>query len=181
MKKPTMVDTGLPKKIPLHDYDIPSKTRVTIKFASRDRYDKNAEPVDPAEPREQAGYYWGYSVRRCGSLSTVFTECPFEGGYDLSVGTSERGSPISRVLEGSSDPITPFRHLLVVFGGVAGIEAAVAADPELLDKGVTPATAGDLFDHWVNVLPDQGSRTIRTEEAVWLGLMGLRGLVERNG
>ncbi|KAL1987718.1 hypothetical protein VTN96DRAFT_2558 [Rasamsonia emersonii] len=179
-EKPTLVDTGLPKKIQLNDYDIPSKTRVTIKFGSRDSYEKDAEPVDPAEPREQAGYYWGYSVRRCGSLSAVFTECPFDGGYDLSFGTSERGAPISQVLAEPSS-IPKYRHLLVVFGGVAGIEAAITADPGLLEKGLTPATAGELFDYWVNVLPDQGSRTIRTEEAVWLGLMGLRGLVERNG
>jgi predicted SPOUT superfamily RNA methylase MTH1 len=72
------------------------------------------------------------------------------------------------------------RHLLVVFGGVAGLEAAVGADPELLDRGLTPASVSDLFDHWINVLPQQGSRTIRTEEAVWLGLMSIRGLVEQN-
>ena len=31
-----------------------------------------------------------------------------------------------------------------------------------------------LFNHYINVLPTQGSRTIRTEEAVLITLSGLR-------
>ena len=69
--------------------------------------------------------------------------------------------------------------MLIVFGGVAGLEAAVKADGELASMGVTEPEK--LFDHWVNLCPGQGSRTIRTEEAVWLGLMGLRHLVVARG
>jgi methyltransferase len=180
VKKPTLIDTGLQQKIGLADYDIPLNTRVTIKFKSRKDPEEGAEPVDPTAPRVEAGYYWGYNVRRCASLSAVFTECPFDGGYDLSFGTSERGTPISNILVGQ-ESIWEYNHLLVVFGGVAGIEAAIASDQELLDKGLTPKEAAKLFDYCVNLIPGQGSRTIRTEEAVWLGLMGLRCLLEKNG
>ena len=75
--------------------------------------------------------------------------------------------------------IPRFRHMLLCFGGVAGLEAAVKADDELEGMGVTDPKA--LFDYWINLVPAQGSRTIRTEEAVWLGLMGLRDLVLDNG
>ena len=134
-----------------------------------------ADAVAPTAPKEEAGYYWGYAVRRCSSLSTIFTDCPYEGGYDASVGTSERGEPVSKVLE--RDPRQP-EHMLVVFGGVAGLEAAARADPELGAKGISSENVSDLFDYWINVLPGQGSRTIRTEEAVWLGLMGLRDMFQ---
>jgi methyltransferase len=188
--KPTaIVETGLPIKIPLSDCEIPKNTRVTVKLTSQVHPELGALAVDPAAPREEAGYYWGYQVRRAESLSAVFTESPFDGGYDLSVGTSERGVAIADVLatgnnreqEGSAPTVAypAYRHLLVVLGGVAGIEAAISADPELISKGLTPNTAADLFDYWVNVLPHQGSRTIRTEEAVWLALMALRPWVER--
>ncbi|KAJ1983775.1 hypothetical protein H4R34_001063 [Dimargaris verticillata] len=50
-------------------------------------------------PREQDGFYWGYQVRVADSLSTVFSECPFKGGYDVTIGTSERGSSIDTVTE----------------------------------------------------------------------------------
>jgi predicted SPOUT superfamily RNA methylase MTH1 len=69
-----------------------------------------------------------------------------------------------------------WKHLVLVFGGVAGLEAALSADRELLNAGVTEVR--ELFDRWVNLVPGQGSRTIRTEEAVWVGLTGLRTVVE---
>lgn len=167
-----VVDTGLPDKFTVPNTDIPQNARVTVRLP-RGHSTGNAELVHSSTPRTEMGYYWGYYVRRCHSLSDVFTECPFDGGYDLSFGTSERGVPVSGIVDAGRPD---YRHLLVVFGGVAGIEAAVKNDPELKTVGVTPAEAEKLFDHWVNLVPGQGSRTIRTEEAVWIGLMGLRAL-----
>jgi predicted SPOUT superfamily RNA methylase MTH1 len=86
------------------------------------------------------------------------TECPFEGGYDLLVGTSERGTMWDTV---PHDSIPPFRHMLIVFGGLHGIESCVDGDDAMthLEAG----EADKLFDLWVNTCPGQGSRTIRTE------------------
>ena len=47
--------------------------------------------VSPTAPRDEDGMYWGYSCRLASSMNTIFSECPYEGGYDLTVGTSERG------------------------------------------------------------------------------------------
>ena len=52
------------------------------------------------------------------------------------------------------------RHILIVFGGVAGLEASVDADEQLNLRGEDTSA---LFDMWVNTCPVQGSRTIRTE------------------
>ena len=174
--KGTWVDVGLEERSLLPDVDIPAKTRVTVKYSDESH---KGEAVAPTAPREEAGYYWGYSIRRCSTLSTVFTECPFDGGYDLSFGTSERGTAISDALSQTTPP--PFSHMLVVFGGPPGLEVAAKSDSDLVAKSIGTSNVGDLFDYWVNILPDQGSRTIRTEEAVWLGLMGLRGVVVGNG
>ncbi|KAL2440983.1 hypothetical protein ABEF95_010287 [Exophiala dermatitidis] len=183
----TLVDVGLsePREIP--DSDIPRGTRVTVEL--EDPPSKLATAVSPDTPREAKGYYWGYAVRQCNRLSNVFTECPFDGGYDISIGTSERGVPLSEVFsrpefadaDADSKPL-PFQHVLIVFGGVAGLETAAKNDPQLHEMGISGKNVKDLFDYWVNVLPGQGSRTIRTEEAVWLGLMGMRGgLMEKLG
>jgi predicted SPOUT superfamily RNA methylase MTH1 len=51
-------------------------------------------------------------------------------------------------------------HALLVFGGLAGLELTIEADKAL---GVNAEDAEAVFDHWVNVCPNQGSRTIRTE------------------
>ena len=179
----TLVDCGLPVKVRI-PAEIDPDTRVTVKFSSTeepymDGYTPlDAEAVSPDAPREEAGYYWGYSCRVASSLSAIFTETTYEGGYDLSIGTSERGVSVQDLV-GTSDRegLLPgdWQHLLLVYGGVAGLETALAADAELLAKGVTDVK--DLFDQWVNLVPGQGSRTIRTEEAVWLGLMGFRPVV----
>jgi hypothetical protein len=50
--------------------------------------------VSPKKPREQAGIYWGYSVRMASGLNGVFNECPYKEGYDVTVGTSERGQSV---------------------------------------------------------------------------------------
>lgn len=202
----TLIEAGLPQKIIVQD-PIPPNTRVTLKFPSptppttTTNEPLTAEAVSPDAPREEAGYYWGYAIRRAPSLSAIFTESTYDGGYDLTIGTSERGKPLSSILSPSSSssssspppssthgtptpssesvpPIPKFKHLLLVFGGVAGLEAAVKADGELVGMGVVEPEG--LYDYWVNLCAGQGSRTIRTEEAVWIGLMGVRGLVLGN-
>lgn len=183
----TLVDCGLPvnARIPV---DVPAGSRITVKFPSAnepqmDGYTPlDAEAVSPDTPREETGYYWGYSTRMASSLSAVFTESPYDGGYDLSFGTSERGITLASLLgrdnkSANVQPVpTQWRHMMIVFGGVAGLEVALKADKDLTSKGVTEAK--DVFDYWVNLVPQQGSRTIRTEEAVWLGLMGLQTTVQ---
>ena len=50
-----------------------------------------AAVVPPREPREKLGLHWGFSVRLAKDLPSVWSECPFGGGYDLSLGTSDKG------------------------------------------------------------------------------------------
>ncbi|RYP74046.1 hypothetical protein DL771_003235 [Monosporascus sp. 5C6A] len=169
----TLVDVGRKNPVTI-SHEVPPKTRITVKIDSNDP--SLGEPVDPAAPRTEGGYYWGYSVRRCESLAAVFEESPFEGGYDFSIGTSERGVPIAeafperKVKKGE----TNFNHLLIVFGGPRGLENAAENDPELNGMGIVKGRTKELFDHWINILPGQGSRTIRTDEALFIGLAGLR-------
>ncbi|CAM9482754.1 unnamed protein product, partial [Choristocarpus tenellus] len=130
--------------------------------------------VPPSAPREELGLYWGYQTRLAAGLAEVLSGCPFKGGYDYTVGTSERGD----VSVDCKDFTLPkYKHLLIVFGGVQGIEATVDAD-ETLDLPGSEASA--LFDAWVNTCPGQGSRTIRTEEAVLITLARLRSHVLGN-
>lgn len=83
--------------------------------------------------------------------------------YDLTIGTSDRGESVD------SFACPAFEHLLIVFGGLQGLEdhlqndeALEVDDPQL------------LFDHYLNTVPNQGSRTVRTEEAVLITMGALR-------
>lgn len=121
--------------------------------------------VSPSVPRMESGIYWGYAVRLAKNLTEVLTKCRYKDGYDLTIGTSDKGSSIDE-MEGSC---LEYRHCLIVFGGLSGLEAAVEVDPNLdVDD---PSL---VFHKYVNTCPQQGSRTIRTEEAILLTLAELR-------
>ncbi|CAI5960430.1 unnamed protein product [Closterium sp. NIES-64] len=92
------------------------------------------------------------------------------GAYDLIVGTSEHGD----VKEIGHFKLPPFRHLLVVFGGVAGLEEACEGDEGLAADGRDPRQLCQLY---LNTCPFQGSRTIRTEEAVLISLAYIAALM----
>jgi methyltransferase len=131
----------------------------------------HGEVVSPRAQTETNGTYWGYTVRLASSLQAVWDDCPFDDThtYDLKIGTSERGhESVDNV--GRSLKLPPYRHALIVLGGVAGLEECVDADESLQIGGHLTHT---LFDKWVNICPYQGSRTIRTEEAILITLAKL--------
>ncbi|XP_026755355.2 putative methyltransferase C9orf114 [Galleria mellonella] len=127
--------------------------------------------VSLTTPRAETGVYWGYTVRIANSLGQVFTQSLYKDGYDLTIGTSDKGTNIDDL----PSKELRYNHALVVFGGLHGIEAALESDEQLqVDE------AHLLFNHYVNVLPNQGSRTIRTEEAILVALSGLRTKLKAN-
>lgn len=117
--------------------------------------------VSPSEPKKKTGVYWGYSVRVANSLSQVFSRSSYKGGYDLIIGTSDRGEDINDVQPKS----LKYNHAIIVYGGLLGLESAISNDQAIEVKN--PSL---LFDCYLNVLPSQGSRTIRTEEALLISL-----------
>lgn len=163
------VDLGVPSSSSTAEQ--PSASNVPV----RRRKALRGKAVRPSVPREELGTYWGYSVRYAAALSDVWSEAPHKGGYDLCIGTSERGD-VSVDDEGFSFP--PFRHLLIVMGGVKGLEDAVEGD---IGLQVGREQTKDLFDLYVNTCPSQGSRTIRTEEALLISLAAFRPLIEKSG
>lgn len=174
--KGTLVDIGTKGHVAVDD-EIPPKTRITLHLPQGDH--GPAEAVNPAAPREEGGFYWGYNVRKASSLSAIFEECPHEGGYDVSIGTSDRGETVAKVFPDQRRPLR-FKHMLVVFGGPKGIEFAASNDAKLAEMGIYGSGTSELFDHWLNVLPGQGSRVVRTDEAMYIALSGLRRLWDSN-
>ncbi|KAF7458133.1 putative RNA methyltransferase [Cryptosporidium felis] len=139
--------------------------------------------VDDSTPYRRKGIYWGYKVRPASSLKSVFDDSEFENGYDLRIGTSERGEPVTKdfSLSASTKSVGAnqgFKHILIVFGGLGGLED-VLSDPQCAFDGIKDPSS--LFDIYINICPEQRSRTIRTEEALGLTLALLRPhLLENN-
>ena len=95
--------------------------------------------MSPPVPHEDDGRYWGYTTHLAEYFSVVFDECPFEAGYDLRIGTSERGI----ITDDKTFLLLSFKHSLVFFGGSAGIEECIDADESLKIPG---SESRKLFD-----------------------------------
>ncbi|XP_063000557.1 putative methyltransferase C9orf114 homolog [Elgaria multicarinata webbii] len=161
----SFVNCGMRKEVQI-DKQLEAGLRVTVRLDEQQNLDSKTQKgtvVSSHQPRTVSGLYWGYTVRLASCLSAVFAESPFKEGYDLSIGTSERGASVEQAV------LPSFSHALLVFGGLQGLEAGVDADPNL--EVTDPST---LFDLYLNTCPGQGSRTIRTEEAILISLSALR-------
>ncbi|EEA06799.1 uncharacterized protein CMU_014750 [Cryptosporidium muris RN66] len=196
-KSGSWVNCGLPVEAWI-DESLPDNTRITIKmidnsenlhkklcdeFSQKGKNEDSktyfiGKVVSDETPRTKKGIYWGYKVRPANSLKSVLFNSPYKKGYDLVIGTSERGCCITDnfKLEKSPDKKS-FKHLLIVFGGLGGLEDVLGDPQSLFNSDTKPE---DLFDMYVNICPEQKSRTIRTEEALGLTLVLLRPYILEN-
>ncbi|KAJ6768949.1 CLASS IV SAM-BINDING METHYLTRANSFERASE-RELATED [Salix koriyanagi] len=167
----TLVDVGLSKNVAVNQVLEPG-IRVTVAMGTNRNLDADPprQVVSLLKPMEEAGMYWGYRVRYASNISSVFKDCPYKGGYDHLIGTSEHGL----VINSSELSLPAFRHLLIAFGGLAGLEESIEEDSNLKGKNVR-----EVFDSYLNTCPHQGSRTIRTEEAIFISLQYFQDPINR--
>ncbi|XWS13596.1 hypothetical protein CRYUN_Cryun36dG0051400 [Craigia yunnanensis] len=157
----TLVDVGLVMNIVV-DQVLEPGIRVTVAMGTNHNFDSDIlRQVVSSFKQENIGcikcgvhpisvqYSWIAHTRRIASM--MFSQ----GGYDHLIGTSEH----------IFVHIRPFRHLLIAFGGLSGLEKSVEEDHKLKGKNVR-----NVFDMYLNMCPHQGSRTIRTEEALFISL-----------
>ncbi|CAH3017693.1 unnamed protein product, partial [Porites evermanni] len=102
----SFVNVGMRKEVRI-DKSIKPGVRVTVKMG--DTSNSGAKfycgtVVSPNAPRTEQGLYWGYNVRLAPSFGAVFTQCPFKDGYDVTIGTSERGTSVDQL------QLTDFRY-----------------------------------------------------------------------
>ncbi len=92
-----------------------------------------------------------------------------QAAYDLKIGTSERGE----VSPAKDLQLPTAKHVLVAFGGPLGLEHCHRA----MGAG-DGSDVGKLFDVYINTCPKQGSRTIRTEEAILISMAYLQDALQ---
>ncbi|KAG4907744.1 hypothetical protein AAZX31_20G130900 [Glycine max] len=166
----TLVDVGLVKNVIVDQIFEPGR-RVTVAMGTDRNLDSDLprQVISSSKPREE-GTYWGYQVRYAHNISAVFKDCAYKRGYDFIIGTSEHG----QIIKSSDLEIPSFRHLLIAFGGLAGLEESIEEDDNLKGK-----KAQDAFNLYLNTCPHQGSRTIRTEEAIFISLQYFQEPISR--
>ena len=103
-------------------------------------------------------------MRTADSISKVFNESIYECPYDCILGTSDKGEVVEQA---DFSPFKNTKHALIFFGGLEGIEGLIETDES---DNLTIQDIDQLFHKYVNTCPDQGSLTIRTEEAILISL-----------
>ncbi len=122
----------------------------------------------PVYEDEIAGY-WGYSVARAGTLSgaLTLTPAPTPG---LRIATSRYGESIDVDLLRKIGAESGSEDVLVVFGaphkGISEIMAEEKRREDRKEKEKSEESFIAEFDYTLNVLPDQGTATVRLEEAI---------------
>jgi hypothetical protein len=103
--------------------------------------------------------YWGYTVT---VENHSFRKLVEKGEFDLTVATSKLGDRFSKVAERIAGKWKKANCTLVAFGAPArGLHEIVR------DEG---AKLEDIVDFVVNMVPEQGTETVRTEEALLASL-----------
>jgi hypothetical protein len=143
----SLLEIGLPEKGVVEE-KLAVGQRLTVKLGKRSG---NEIPVEVAA-RGEVQQYWGYEVMQARSLTEGLKVLK----SDYSIGTSRLGQNLYEAVEAikSGNP----RSVAVVFGGpYAGL-------PEICKR--QGADVDELFDILVNTVPEQGTATVRTEEAL---------------
>ena len=109
--------------------------------------------------------YWGYNVHWRSSLRQVLKD----SNPNLTLLTSRGGTDISTISDSLRKNLSTAKSVLAVFGSPRRGLFEI-----LDDDGLRP---NDIDAEVVNLFPDQGVETIRSEEAVIAGLGILKLLV----
>jgi hypothetical protein len=154
MKKGVFVDVGVEKPAFIPEVRLSIGRRVTVKIVQRNGILK-ASLTKPEEVDE----YWGYGVKayRLG-LGQILRKRKFE----LTVATSRYGKPLQEILKQLRMKWLKARSMLVIFGSPReGLYEIAEQEGLNLD---------DIVDFVVNTIPKQGTKTVRTEEAIFASL-----------
>ena len=153
-KEDALVDIGVERPALMRERQFAVGRRLTLKIA------KVGEQVEvQTANKDEIPSYWGYAVS---AEKRSFGKLVKNGKFDLTVATSKFGTRFADVAEKIGERWKKASSILVSFGAPTRGLFEIARD-----EG---ANLNDLVDFVVNTLPEQGTETVRTEEALLASL-----------
>ncbi len=108
--------------------------------------------------REDVEEYWGFSVERVQELNSLLEESE----NATRIGLSRKAPPFHRLESDLKSTISGTQSVLAIFGGPGhGILEVFEEEREIIKSNI---------DFWVNTIPDQGTETVRLDEALMVSL-----------
>ena len=158
----SLVDIGVERPFLLPDKELPINARVTVCITKLGK-----RPRVALANREEIEAYWGYSVT---ASKVPFGELAKSRAYDLVIATSKLGVPLMEVADELAERWKKSSSILVAFGApTQGLHEILTQENLRLDE---------VADFTVNTIPNQGTETVRTEEALYASLALLNTVVQ---
>ena len=154
VKEGVLVDVGVEQPVLVRNREIKLNKRITVKIS------QTQPPAEAATVnRKEIKQYWGFQVT---TATKPLGQLIKDRGFDLVLATSRLGTPFANVKEEILDRWKNAYQALVAFGApTQGLYEIVKHEGLVLD---------DIADFVVNMIPAQGTETVRTEEAVCISL-----------
>jgi len=153
-KEGLLVDIGVERPALMREIHWALGKRLTLQIV------KATEQVEvQAVNRDEIPYYWGYMVT---VENHSFRKLVENRKFDLTIATSKIGVKFMEVAGKIAEKWKKANDMLMAFGAPArGLHEIVG------DEG---ANLNDIADFVVNMVPEQGTETVRTEEALFVSL-----------
>jgi len=150
----SLVDIGVERPILIPNAELPPNTRVTVRVTKLGK-----RPRAALASRDEIKAYWGYRV----TVSDVpFGQLVKSRSFDLVIATSRHGTPLMKVADELAKRWKKSRNILVAFGApTKGLYDIVVRENLKLNE---------VAHFTVNTIPNQGTETVRTEEALYASL-----------
>ena len=150
----SLVDIGVERQFLLFNKKLPLNKRVTVRIAELGK-----RPKATLASNDDVKGYWGYRV--------TVSDIPFglmlkNRAFDLVIATSRRGTIFTEVTEDLRIRWKKSHTILVAFG------ASTQGLYEILER--EHLSLDEVVDYPINTIPDQGTETVRTEEAIYASL-----------
>jgi len=159
-EKGVYIDIGVERPVFVPNIQLKTNSRVTVRIREKGRH-LIGELADPDEVK----VYWGYRVNVSKfPLGHILKN----RRYDLIIATSRRGDPVTKIADKLLNRWKRSRRALIAFGSpTQGLQEIVRQENIKLERAV----------HFiVNTVPNQGVKTVRTEEAIYATLAILNTL-----
>jgi predicted SPOUT superfamily RNA methylase MTH1 len=154
VKEGVLVDVGVEKPVLVRNKEIKLNKRFTVRITA---IATQAEAV--VVNRKEVPTYWGFTVTP--SLAP-FGRLVKDHGFDLVIATSRLGAPFANVKDAILNRWKNTYKVLIAFGAPTKGLYEIAKLENLVLDGIASFV--------VNMIPSQGTETVRTEEAVYTSL-----------
>jgi len=153
-KEDSLVDIGVEQPALLQGTTVKPNSRVTVKIIGLGK-----QPKVELTDRTEIKTYWGYKVS---AQNISFGQLLKPSQFDLVIVTSRKGKSIASVLDDLAARWKNSNKTLVAFGAPTHGLYEIAEREHLRLE--------DVADFVVNIIPNQATETVRTEEAVYTTL-----------